>query len=87
MAQDPSDKPDRHPEEIKAEIEQTQLRLANTVDDIADRVAPKNVAARAQSSLKAQVIDPETGPRYPRIGAVAGVVIAIVGLKVWRSRR
>lgn len=73
--------------DLEREIETTRARLASTVDQIATRVAPKNVAARLQASAKAQVVDPVSGPRYDRIAIAAGVVLAIVGLRVWRSRR
>lgn len=88
VAQDSAAGPgDRSPGQIKADIEATQQRLAATVDGITDRVAPKNVLARTESALKAQVIDPATGPRYARIAAAAGVVLGIIALRVWRARR
>ena len=78
---------DRSVDQIAEDIEATRDRLAGTVDQIADRVSPKNVAERAKTSAKAQVIDPVTGPRYDRIGAAAGFVALIAAIRVWRSRR
>ncbi len=79
---------DRSPADIEADIEATRDRLAGTIDQIGDRVSPKNVAARAQASAKAQVVDPGTGsPRIDRIAVVAGVVVLIVVVRVYRARR
>ena len=81
-------RPDRSPEQIERDIRTTRARLAGTVDDIAERVAPKNLLARAKESAKAQVIDPATGePRYDRIGIAAGVVVLLVTIRVVRKRR
>jgi Protein of unknown function (DUF3618) len=77
----------RSVEQIQSEIETTRTRLAGTVDEIADRVSPKNVAERVKVSAKAQVVDPVTGPRYERIAALAGFVLLVVAIRVWRSRR
>lgn len=71
--------------EIKDDIEQTRDRLAGTVEQIADRVNPKNLAERAKASAKAQVIDPVTGePRYDRIGVAGGAVLMLVSVRLVR---
>ncbi|RJK97254.1 DUF3618 domain-containing protein [Vallicoccus soli] len=81
-------RPNRSPEQIERDIKATRARLAGTVDDIAERVAPKTLLARAKESARAQVVDPVTGqPRYERLGAVAGVVLLIVTVRVVRARR
>jgi Protein of unknown function (DUF3618) len=81
-----SSAPDRSVPQIKSDIAVTRDRLAGTVDQIADRVNPKNVAERVKAAAKAQVIDPVTGePRYDRLGVAGGVVLTIVGIRVWRS--
>ena len=77
---------DRTPAEIEADIEQTRLRLAGTVDAIAERVKPANVARRGAESAKAQVVDERGQVRTGRAAAIAAAV-AVVGLLLWRRRR
>lgn len=74
-------------QDIQADIEATRDRLAGTVDEITTRAHPKNVAQRLKESAVGLVVDPETGPRYDRIAAAAGVVVLLVGVRVWRRRR
>lgn len=74
--------------EIEADIERTRLRLQGTVDAIAERVSPANVARRKAVAAKAQVIDPESGGlRTARVVALSAGVLAVVGLIVWRRGR
>jgi hypothetical protein len=74
--------------EIEADIERTRLRLQGTVDAIAERVSPVNVARRKAAAARAQVIDPATGAlRTGRVVALSVGVLAVVGLLVWRRRR
>ena len=84
-----SDAPDtRSTDQIEAEIEEARERLAGTVDEIAERVKPANIANNAKESARAQVVDPQTGAvRTGRVAAVAGVVAFYVALKIWRVRR
>ena len=77
----------RTPAQIEAEIEATRLRLAGTVDAIADRVSPRNVARRAGDRLKAQVVDEHGELRKDRVAIAVGVGVAVVGLMLWRRRR
>lgn len=73
--------------QLRADIEDAQRRLAVTMEQIADRVKPANVASRLSAKAKAQVVDPVSGPRYPRIAAAGGVVMLIVLIRVLRARR
>ena len=70
------------PELIK-QIEQARLELGRTVDAIADKVKPANVARRATDQLRQriQTVDPKLA------GAGAAVVVGVVALIVWRRRR
>jgi hypothetical protein len=78
---------DRTPAEIEAEIERTRQRLAGTVDAIADRVNPANVARRGAESAKAQVIDERGQVRTGRAAGIAAVAVAVVGFFAWRRNR
>jgi Protein of unknown function (DUF3618). len=77
----------RTPAEIEADIEATRLRLQGTVDAIAERVSPANVARRAAETAKAQVLESDGSVRTRRVVALAAVVVAVVGLIAWRRGR
>ena len=71
----------RDPDQLVKQIELTRQNLARTIDTLAERVSPANVAKRAMSKVLDQAARPEV-----QIGAAAVTVIA-VGLLVWRWRR
>jgi len=86
-ARPPAVRPDRTPAEIEAEIEATRARLAGTVDAIAERVKPANVARRGLASARAQVVDERGELRPERVAALAVAVVAGVGMWIWRRSR
>lgn len=86
-ARAPEPSTDRTPAEIEAEIERTRLRLAGTVDAIAERVKPANVARRGLDAAKAQVVDEDGGLRVDRVAILAVAVVGVVGLVLWRKGR
>ena len=79
--------PARTPAQIEADIERTRLHLQGTIDTIADRVAPANIARRGTEKAKAQVFDPDGALRTTRVIAVAAGAALVVALVVWRRRR
>lgn len=84
----PPEKADaRTPAEIEADIERTRERLAGTVDAIAERVKPANVARRGAESAKAQVVDESGSLRASRVAVLAVAVVAAAGLVAWRRSR
>lgn len=85
MATEP--KRSRTAAEIEADIEATRLRLQGTIDAMAERVRPANVARRGTEAAKAQVVDPQGAVRTTRVVALAAVGAALVGLRVWRRGR
>ena len=86
-AREPANRPERTPAEIEAEIEAARQRLAGTVDAIAERVRPANVARRWVEAAKAQVIDSDGHLRVTRVAVLGGAVAAGVGLALWRRSR
>ncbi len=75
--------PDQAPSALVTEIERTRDNLAKTIDEIADRVSPKNVAQRAAGSVKERVSQID-----PRVGAGVGLaVVSAVSFFVWRKLR
>ena len=79
-AREPATPPARTPAEIEADIERTRARLADTVDAIAERVKPGNVARRA-------FVDDDGNLRAQRIAVLAVVVAGVAGLLRWRRSR
>jgi hypothetical protein len=77
----------RSPREIERDIEATRQRLAGTLDELVDKVAPANVARRATASVKAQFVDTETGVRTGRVVVAAAVVVALIALRIMRRGR
>lgn len=79
------------PDTIVREITARQEHLAATVDELANRVKPKEVARRAAASAQQRAKEATTAEdgslRVERIGAVAAAVVAVIGLAVWRRRR
>ncbi len=74
---------DLPPSTLVGEIERTRADLARTIDEIADRVSPGNVARRTMDQAKERLsqVDPLVG------GAVALAVVSVVGFIVWRKLR
>jgi len=74
---------DLPPNALVDEIERTRADLARTIDEIADRVAPRNVARRTvdQAVERLGRVDPLIG------GAVALAVVSVVGFVIWRKLR
>jgi hypothetical protein len=79
-AREPATPPARTPAEIEADIERTRARLADTVDAIAERVKPANVARRT-------FVDDDGNLRVHRIAVLAVVVAGVAGLLRWRRSR
>jgi hypothetical protein len=74
------------PNDIEREIEEARERLAGTIDQLLYRTSPKTIISREVAQVKAVYVDPATGePRTDNIlktvGAVVGVVAAIVVLR------
>ncbi len=86
-AREPASRPERSPAEIEAEIERTRARLAGTVDAIAERVKPANVARRGVDSARGQVVDERGNLRVQRVAVLAAALAGVVGLMVWRRSR
>ncbi len=89
MSSDPAadSQPARTPAQIEAEIALTRERLATTVDAIADRVKPANVARRGVESARSTVIDERGDLRAQRVAILAAAVAVAVGLLIWRRSR
>jgi hypothetical protein len=78
--EDPASLP---PTALVGEIERTRADLARTIDEIADRVSPGNVAKRTADRAMERIsqVDPLVG------GAVALAVVSVTCYLVWRKIR
>jgi len=71
------------PSALVSEIERTRADLARTIDEIADRVSPGNVARRTADRAKERLsqVDPLIG------GAVALAAASVTCYLIWRKLR
>ena len=72
----------RDPDALVGEIERTRESLAHTVDQIADRVSPANVAERALDRVREQLQRPEA-----RMAGGALAAVTVLGVAVYLIRR
>ena len=72
----------RDPDALLKEIERTRESLACTVDELADRVSPANVAHRALDRVREQLQRPEA-----RIAGGALAALTVIGVAAYLVRR
>ena len=66
---------------LEREIEETRMRLAETIDKLAYRASPKTIVGREVATIKSHFVEPETGaPRTDNILKVAAGVVGVVVL-------
>ena len=73
--------PTRSPEEIQADIDAAQQRLADTVDALSDRLTPASLAEDATSSLKGVFVDRDGRIKPKPIAIIGGTVAGLVLLR------
>ena len=83
MAETETDASKLPPSTLVSEIERTRAELAKTIDEIADRVSPSNVARRASDRARERIsqIDPLIG------GAAVLAAVSVTCYLVWRRLR
>jgi Protein of unknown function (DUF3618) len=69
----------RTPAEIEADIAQTRVRLAGTLDELSERLSPRAAVRRANSNVRGAFVTPEGSVRKDRAAMVAGGLAAVVG--------
>jgi hypothetical protein len=72
----------RDPDALVTQIERTRKSLARTIDELADRVSPANMANRALDRAREQFERPEA-----RIAGGAVAALAVLGVAVFLIRR
>jgi type VI protein secretion system component VasF len=78
-----AEEPALPPSALVSEIERTRADLARTIDEIADRVAPANVARRTADRARERLsqVDPLVG------GAVVLAAASVTCYLIWRRLR
>lgn len=78
-------------DELEKDIEQTRARLAATIDELAYRVTPGNLAKRQMESAKVSFNSATRSNdgqvRYEVVGPVLAVVAGLVALAIYRRVR
>jgi hypothetical protein len=73
---------------IEADIAATRAHLASTIDQLAIRAQPKEIARRQAESAKVKLTEatytPEGDLRVERVGAIAAGIAVLVGLVILR---
>jgi Protein of unknown function (DUF3618) len=76
---------------LEAEIAARRERLATTIDELTQRVSPKNIIQRQTEAAKARFADVATTPegdlRVERLAVVVAVVAVVGGWLVYRRLR
>jgi len=67
--------------EIKADIDEAQLRLASNVDELSERISPEQLAQEAVQKVKDAFINEDGSPKPKPIAIVAGSVVGLVVLR------
>ena len=71
-------------EDIQRDIERTRRQLAGTLDELADRSRPQNLANDAKSAAQDKLQDKNV---QIALAGVAAVVVGGIAFAVFRSRR
>ena len=83
MAETDTDTTALAPSELVSEIERTRANLAQTIDQITDRVSPANVARRTSDRVKERLSQVD-----PLIAGAAGLaVVSVTCYLLWRRIR
>lgn len=75
------EQPSRSPEEIQADIDAAQKRLADQVDELSDRLQPQVIAGEALDGVKRVFVEEDGSPKVKPIAIAAGTVTALLVLR------
>jgi hypothetical protein len=73
--------PSRTPEEIQADIDASQKRLADQVDVLSERLAPQSLAEDAIGGVKKLFVEEDGTPKRKPIAIAVGTVASLVLLR------
>ena len=69
----------RSPAEIEADIERTRQRLADTLDELSERLSPRAVLRRGDSVVRGAFVAEDGSVRKDRAALAVGAVLTAVG--------
>jgi hypothetical protein len=72
----------RTPDALVRDIEEARDRLAVTIDEIVERVHPKNVAKRTLGRVRSRFVNDDGSPKLENIAPVAGGIVGVAALIV-----
>ena len=73
--------PVRSPEQIQADIDAAQQRLADQVDTLSERLAPQSLAEDAIDSVKRVFVEEDGTPKRKPIAIAVGTVAGLLLLR------
>jgi hypothetical protein len=73
--------PQRSVAQIQADIAGNQRRLADTVDEISERITPQAIADGAKSKVKGVFVHPDGSPKGKPIAIIGGTIAGLVVLR------
>lgn len=73
--------PVRSAEQIQADIDAAQKRLADQVDNLSERLAPESLAEDAIERVKRVFVEPDGTPKPKPIGIAVGTVAGLLILR------
>jgi hypothetical protein len=81
----------RSPAEIEADLDRTREHLSETLDELSERLSPRDLARRGGRRVKAQLVDEQSGRLRPgraaaALGGLAGAIGALTALRKARGR-
>lgn len=69
---------------LEEQIERSREELAASIDAIAEKVAPANVASAAKAKARGIVVDSDGNLKKDKVAIVGGIALAFVTFIVWR---
>jgi hypothetical protein len=69
----------RSPAEIEADITQTRNRLADTLDELTERLTPRALLRRANTKARGVFVGEDGSVRKGRVAIVAGAATSALG--------
>jgi hypothetical protein len=81
VGDDKEPRPTRSAEQIQADIDAAQLRLADQVDTLSERLAPQSLAEDAIERMKRVFVEEDGTPKRKPIGIAVGTVAGLLLLR------
>lgn len=70
--------------DLETQIERSREELAASIDAIAEKVAPKNVASAAKNRARGVIVDSDGNLKKDKVAVLGGIALAFMTILVWR---